>query len=414
MRKTKFNSILLSVAVAFGLWLYVVSTVSQQDDRTYYNVPVVLEGESKLSERNLMITYQSAKAVSLHLSGSRGDLNKLSPGSNLVARADLSSISEPGESIPLNYAPVYATDVSSSDITVESRSPAQIFVNVDYRRTKEIPVQIKWTGTRSENYIYDTENVQLDNPMITISGPASVADRIDHAEIEIDLSEQVESISQSYRYTLCDESGEPVDAEQILTSAEAVRVDMQIQRIKEMALYVNLIYGGGATEQNTTVELSQQTIRVSGSEAVLAEMGNTYTVGSIVLADLERSKNEVTFPITLPEGVTNQTGVTEVKATVRFSNLVTKEFTLDTFEMNNVPNGLKAEIINASLTVKVRGPAEEVSKLTEKDIFAMVDFSAAEVGTSTYKASIVFGAGFEHVGALKTNSVSATVQLAEG
>ena len=29
-------------------------------------------------------------------------------------------------------------------------------------------------------------------------------------------------------------------------------------------------------------------------------------------------------------------------------------------------------------------------------------------------ASIVFGAGFEHVGALKTNSVSATVQLAEG
>ncbi len=277
-----------------------------------------------------------------------------------------------------------------------------------------ISVQIKWTGTRSENYIYDTENVQLDNPMITISGPASVADRIDHAEIEIDLSEQVESISQSYRYTLCDESGEPVDAEQILTSAEAVRVDMQIQRIKEMALYVNLIYGGGATEQNTTVELSQQTIRVSGSEAVLAEMGNTYTVGSIVLADLERSKNEVTFPITLPEGVTNQTGVTEVKATVRFSNLVTKEFTLDTFEMNNVPNGLKAEIINASLTVKVRGPAEEVSKLTEKDIFVMVDFSAAEVGTSTYKASIVFGAGFEHVGALKTNSVSATVQLAEG
>ncbi len=284
MRKTKFNSILLSVAVAFGLWLYVVSTVSQQDDRTYYNVPVVLEGESKLSERNLMITYQSAKAVSLHLSGSRGDLNKLSPGSNLVARADLSSISEPGESIPLNYAPVYATDVSSSDITVESRSPAQIFVNVDYRRTKEIPVQIKWTGTRSENYIYDTENVQLDNPMITISGPASVADRIyrrtkeipvqikwtgtrsenyiydtenvqldnpmitisgpasvadriDHAEIEIDLSEQVESISQSYRYTLCDESGEPVDAEQILTSAEAVRVDMQIQRPSTVPMF---------------------------------------------------------------------------------------------------------------------------------------------------------------------------------
>ena len=70
-------------------------------------------------------------------------------------------------------------------------------------------------------------------------------------------------------------------------------------------------------------------------------------------------------------------------------------------------------IITANLTVKVRGPAEEINKLTEKDIFVMVDFTSAEVGTATYKASIVFGAGFEHVGALRTNAVSATVQASE-
>ena len=69
MRRSKLYSIALSFVVAFGLWLYVVSTVSQQDDRTYYNVPVVMEGESVLNERNLMITSKSASAVSLHLSG---------------------------------------------------------------------------------------------------------------------------------------------------------------------------------------------------------------------------------------------------------------------------------------------------------------------------------------------------------
>lgn len=413
MKKSKLSSILLSVAVAFGLWLYVVSTVSQQDDRTYYNVPVVMEGESKLKDNNLMITDQSNKAVSLHLSGSRGDLNKLSAGTNLVVRVDLSSITEPGRHLALAYTPVYSADVSSSAITVESRNPSMIYVDVDYRRTKEIPVQIKWTGTRSENYIYDTENVMLDNPMITISGPAAVADRIDHAEIEIDLSQQVESISQTYRYTLCTEDGEPVDAEQIVTSVEEVRLEMQIQRIKEMELKVNVIYGGGATEENTTVKLSQETIRVSGSEAVLAELGDSYTLATINLADLEKNNNNLTFPITLPEGVINQTGVTEVTANVSFSNLVSKSFTIDRFEMTNIPEGLKAEIITANLTVKVRGPAEEINKLTEKDIFVMVDFTSAEVGTATYKASIVFGAGFEHVGALRTNAVSATVQASE-
>ena len=414
MRRSKLYSIALSFVVAFGLWLYVVSTVSQQDDRTYYNVPVVMEGESVLNERNLMITSKSASAVSLHLSGTRGDLNKLSTSNNLTVKTDLSKITEPGEKIALSYTPVYPSDVANSALTVESRNPAVIYVNVDYRRTKEIPVQVKWTGTRSENYIYDTENVLLDNPVITIIGPAAVADRIDHAEIEINLSEQVESISKSFRYTLCDADGKPVDAEQITTSTEEVRLDMQIQRIKEMDLVVEVVYGGGATEENTAIKLSPETIRVSGGEAVLAELGETYTVAAINLADLDKNVNELKFPISLPEGVTNQTGVTEATVNVRFSNLVTKEFIIDDFQIVNLPEGLKAEIINANLNVKVRGPAAEMSKLAQKDISVVVDFSAAEVGTATYRASVVFAEGFENVGALKTNAVSATVQASEG
>ena len=63
--------------------------------------------------------------------------------------------------------------------------------------------------------------------------------------------------------------------------------------------------------------------------------------------------------------------------------------------------------------MKVRGPAEQINRLTAEDITATVDFSAAEIGTSTYKATIVFGEEFPDVGALKTSSVTATVQEAE-
>ena len=183
MRKNKLYSVLLSVAVAFGLWMYVVTTVSQKDDRTYYNIPVVMEGEAILNERNLMITEKSAESVSLHLSGSRGELNKLSTSNNLTVKVDISNIKEPGENIRLQYTPVYPADVSSSAITVLSRNPTEIYISVDYRRTKEVPVIINWTGTRSENYIYDTENAVLDNPVITLAGPASVVDQIGRAHV---------------------------------------------------------------------------------------------------------------------------------------------------------------------------------------------------------------------------------------
>lgn len=413
MRRNKLYSVALSLAVAFGLWLYVVNTVSQQDDRTYYNVPVVMEGESILNEDNLMITSRSTSTVSVHLSGPRGELNKITNSNSLTVKADLSKITEPGDDIALAYTVVYPSNVNGSSLTEESRNPQAIYVDVDYRRTKEIPVQVSWTGSRSEDYIYDTENAVLDNPTITVAGPAAVVDQIDHAQIEVDLSEQVKSISQSYRYTLCDAAGEPVDAQQIVTSVEEVRLDMQIQRIKELDLVVDVVYGGGATASNTEITLSQETLRVSGGEAVLSELGDSFTVCTINLADVERSSTELTFPINLPEGVTNQTGVSELTVKIRISDVMTKEVTIENFRVVNVPEGLSAEIITASLTVKVRGPADEITRLEEEDIVAEADFTNAEVGTATYRVVVIFPEGFEDVGALKTNSVTAMVQAGE-
>lgn len=407
MKRNKIYSAILSVVVAFGLWLYVVNNISPEDDVTLYNIPVVMEGEAALNEQNLMVTRTSAKTVSVSLSGTRSDLNKLN-SSNIIVKVDLKQIEEPGENIPLTPKITSSADVPSNSFTVESKSPAVIYVDVDNRRTKEIPVRPVWTGSRSEDYLYDTENAVLDYPMITVSGPAAVADLIDHAEIEVDLTERTESISETFRYTLCDAVGTPVDAQKITTNAEEVRLDVSIQRIKEVQLMLDVIYSGGASSHNTEVTLSHETIRLSGGEAVLAEFGDSYTVATINLADIEKSC-DLTYMLNLPEGVTNQTGITEVTVSIRFQDLLTREYTVEKILPVNVPEGLTADIISENLTVKVRGPAGDLAKLTAEDITATVDFSAAEAGTSTYKATITFGPEFFGVGALKTSSVSATV-----
>ena len=56
MARNKLYSMLLSLAVAFCLWLYVSNNVSIEDSNTFYNIPVVMEGEAILSEENLLIT----------------------------------------------------------------------------------------------------------------------------------------------------------------------------------------------------------------------------------------------------------------------------------------------------------------------------------------------------------------------
>lgn len=411
--KNKLYSILLSVVVAFGLWLYVFNNVSQEDDSTFYNIPIVMASENVLAERNLMITGISTETVSLNISGARSDLSKID-NSNIIARVDLAGIDEPGDHQRLNYRVSFAADVNDNAFTVQQKNPEYIYVDVDVRRTKEVDVEVKWTGTRSENYIYDTDNPVLDHLTVTVIGPAAVADQIHHAQIEVDLTDRYESISEDFRYTLCDEAGEPVDAEQIVTNVEQIHLDAKIQKIKVLDLVANIIYGGGAAPENTIVEVQPETIRVSGSEAVLEELGDSLVVCTINTAELEKVNNEnLKYAITLPEGVTNETGVSEALVTVKVTGVNTREYTVANFQAINVPEGMEAEIINANLVVKVRGPVAQMMQLATEDIVAVVDFAAAEPGTATYKATIVFPEGFEAIGALKTYSVSAEVRVLE-
>lgn len=406
--KNKFGSILLSVAIAFGLWLYVITAVSPGSKEPYYNIPVVLEGESVLAERGLMITNASSNSVSVVLSGNRTDLSRVNSG-NITVKADLSKIYEPGNQIAINYSPTFPGSVPSNAFVVESKTPERLYYTVERRITKDVPVEIKWNGSAAEGFITDRENRVLDYPVINLSGPESVLEKISKAAIEVDLTDQRESISSSYHYTLEDEESNPVDAALVTTNVEEVHLDVKIYSVQDLTLTYTLVEGGGAGASNATITLSANTIRVSGSEAALAALGDEMVIGTINLAEITKNTTQ-TFAVTLPEGIRNLTGVTEVEAEIKLSGLSTKDLVLTAIQPVNLPEGTKADIITEKMAVTLRGPAAQIAKLTEKDITVSVDFTGAEIGTATYKATISFAEGFEGVGVLQAESISAELK----
>ena len=409
--KSKFWSLLLSVLVATGLWLYVITTVSPGSTATVDNIPVVFEGETWLLEnRNLMITEGMDATVNLEVSGNRSDLNKLNR-SNVTLKVDLTKIYESGTA-DLTYSYAFPSDVPSGAITVERRSPAAIRLTVEKRLTKEIPVNVVFTGAVPEDFIADTENIVLDYPVVNIKGPASVVEKIAQARVDIDLEDRTESLSESYRYTLCDEDNNPVDVETITTDVAEVHLDVKIQRYQEVPLRLNVIYGGGATEGYTRYELKPSSIRVSGSEAVLEDL-TELVLGTVNFA--ERTENtQMTFPINLPEGVTNLTGLTEATADIRFVGLSIKEFTTENIKVSNVPAGLECELMNEVVKVTLRGPVAMINQIKPEDIMVSVDLTGKEVGASTVKAAITVRSDTEGmIGAVGSHTVSVTLKEAE-
>lgn len=407
MLKNKFLAALLSTAVAFGLWLYVITVVSPGYEETYDNIPVILRNEAELENRGFMVVSEEIPTVTLTLSGNRTDLAKVDR-SNIALIVDLATVYERGTH-KLTYKESFPGSVADDAITVEYRYPSQIELEVELLTKKDIPVNVNYTGNVPADFIADTENVVLDSSTVHIEGPDPVVQKITQAVVEVDLAGRSESFGESYRYALCDAQGKPVDASLVKTDVGEVNVALKVQRFKEIKLEFEIIDGGGATKDTSSIEFEPKTIKIAGSEAALESVEDQLVVGTINLGELaEDMQWEV--PINLPGSVTNLSNVESVNVSVKFPELTTKTFMVTNFAPMNVPQGLEAEIVNQALSVTVRGPQELVESMTEDNISIMVDFSQAQLGTFTVKANVVMDMAYSKVGAIGTYQVSATLR----
>ena len=406
--KSKLLSILLSIAIAFGLWIYVINVVSPGSTDTIYDIPLTLVGDTVLeNERNLMITSDVEDLkVDLTLSGNRSDLTQVNAG-NITLRVDLSKIYEPGTH-KVEYTESWPGSVASNAFTIESRYPESLTITVERLERKEVPVHIQWVGSTPEEYISDRENARLDHPYIFISGPKTVVDQITQARITVDLEGRVESLDQNFRYTLCNDKGEPVDAQMITVNTEEVNLKMPILLHKEVNLTVTIVDGGGATAETSTWDILPKTIKIAGTKEQLAGI-EELNLGTIRLAE-QAEDTRLTFPVTLPEGVVNLSGVSEATVDLRFPQLSTKTFYLSDVTMVGLPEGLEALLDTQQIHVIFRGPSANMRKLGPSHITLEVDLSEAKIGTDYYVVNVTLAEGFESVGVLKKVPVSITIQ----
>lgn len=403
MRKIAYA--LLSVVIAVGLWVYVITTVSPEWEETYYNIPVVLENESALHDRGLMVVADELPKVTLKLLGNRSDLVNLSKD-NITLVADLSKIYDTGEQ-QVHYSISYS-NIPSNSVEVISQTPQEITLSITERASKDVPIQLFYEGSVPEGFRTDRENLILDHKSIRVIGPASVINRIEFARIQVDLNNQTETIDRSYIYTLCDRNGDPVDAEQVNTDVTEVRLNLKIQRYKEIALKLDITEGGGATQKNTLITMDMETIQVSGTEQQLKDLGNSLDLGEIRLGE-ELKDTVKEFEIKLPEGVENLTGKETVSVSIEFQGLITKTIYVTKIEPKNVPEGMVAKVITKQMPVVVRGPKVQVEAISADDLTVHVDFSDPH-GQDSYKALVYVDSGtFGDVGAVGTYHVLADV-----
>ena len=408
--KNKVIYALLSAVIAFGLWLYVITVVNPEAEQTFYDVPVVLSNESVLKDKGLMIDTDTQPKVTLVLKGNRTDLNKLK-NSDITLLADLSRINAAGEQ-NLSYSIGFPGEFADNAFEVLSHSPDKVPLNIVEWGSKEVDVTVNYIGSVALDFIVDKDGAQLDHEKVTITGPRSVIDQITQARVDVDLNGKDQTFNESFRYTLCDAEGQPVDAAQVKTNVAEVNLTLRIQRVKEVQLLLDVKYGGGATVNTATIKIDPLTIKVAGSEALLEGL-DSLTLGSVNLADITED-TVLTFPITLTEGLTNLSGQTEATVTIAFPDLEVKTLSVNKIQVFNVPGSMLVNVGTQVCSVTVRGPKAQIDAITEEHLTVRVDLANAELGENMYAAQIYVDGAFPGVGVLGSYNILVRVSSAGG
>lgn len=422
MKNSKLWTLLISLVCAFVLWLYVISVVSPGSTDTYYNIPVVMQGQGALESRNLIIMKGGSPTVTLELSGNRSDLMELN-SYNITVIADLSKIYDAGEH-SLTYDILYPGHIANNAVEEQSRSPGTLDIYVEWIVEKEIPVQINWTGAVPATHIAYREERELDYEKITVRGPSSIVEKVDRAEINVDLEGKTEPITEAHRFLLVDEDGEEIVSDLLETSVNGnkisqVNVTVMILQKMEVPLLVEVIDGGGATKETASIRILTtgkdpkeiSSITVAGLASALELINPEAPILTVDLAEYPQDE-DILVPLTFLNNanVTNVSQITEVLVEIRFPELQVREFKLDKITPVSIPAGMQATVETQELTVQVRGPKELVEKMTEEDFFVTVNLTGEMQGSFTKEPVITISAKYAQVGILGDYS-SVSVKL---
>ena len=398
--KNKFLTALLAAAIAITLWAYVITVERPESENTFYNVPVVLEGENVLQDRGMMITSDTEQTVTLKLSGKRTELNNLK-SSDIAAVIDLSRIMEAGEK-KVTYTVSIPGDTG---IEVVSRQPDTVPLTVTEWAAKEIPVELEYSGRVAEGYYVDKQSAKLEHEAVTVTGPKEIISQIAQARITLNLENRNETIAETLRYALCDKEGTPIeDVSTVTTDRGEIRVTVSIQQLKEVPLTYTVENGGGLTAADVTVTADYESVTVAGSTAALLGLDEIH-LGTVDLGEITES-TELVMSIKLPDGVTNQSGFTVVRLDVELPELETRTYSVSQFRTDNVPEGFTAQVSTQFLEVKIRGRGPVLDRLKPEHITGVVDLTDEPEGV--FSLPVEFEIDFdamENLGVMEKYSV---------
>lgn len=408
----KILYMVLAIFLAVALWFYVNLVKGEPATQPVRNIPITFVGTDVLQENGLML-FGEVPTVDLQIQADVTTLAKLT-NKTITLRLDVSRITGATE-YTMGYDIVPPAGVSENSFTVLNHDPANVTFTVVKYDTVEIPVRgiLAEGSSIAEGYV--GRGFQFAQETILVSGRADLVAQVKTALVSLSGENLSETVQETKTYQLLGADNQVLEDLEVTCVPETVDVTYEIWKEQEVPLKVLFEPGAGATFENNVsfFNLEPERVTVLGRPEDVASL-KELTVATINLADVDGTQI-ITKEIPLAEGLEIAGGVNTATITITVDGLEKRSFEIsrDAITPINVPEGFRADIRTASLSVTIRGTAEALAEVSPENIRGTVDLSNIENVSGQYLRPVrIQFDGVEGVGVLNAD-YQVTVRLRE-
>ncbi|MCH4889987.1 hypothetical protein EZV73_20580 [Acidaminobacter sp. JC074] len=363
---------LLSLLFAIVFWVFVMDQVNPEITRSLQDVPVQLMGIEELKARNYEIMGEREFNVDVTLKGRRNEVNSITK-QEVEISADIGDLTSGNQTILLNQ------NVSIEDITIDSISKDNITLDIDEIIRQPIDVKIIKQGTVPEGYL--TEDMTLSLQQVFIKGPESFVNSVESVRGIINITNETTRISKEVAVEPIDINGETVTGLEVETNY--VSVTIPVSKLMDVTIQPSTV---GTVKEGfglTAIKVTPDSVNVRGQREVINALKFIETMD--VNLNGASESFEIYTKLNVPEDVTMNQYLDEVKVDVTIEEIITTEFTYDYSDITflNKASSLRTNMADLEGVVLLRVSAFEsiANSLTKNDLTLYVDAEDFEAGT---------------------------------
>lgn len=383
---------ILSVALAFILWLVVVNINDPDVTKTIRNIGITILNENAITGQGegQVYTIKENKTASIVVKGPRSIVDDMDKN-DIKATVDFSEVSSVG-AVPINI-------VSLPDgVTLQDELTENMKISVEPLETKRFKVAMETTGTPAEGYV--AGDIEVSPNVVSVKAPQSVVETIETVVVRVDVDGMSTDVTgKKVSVILLNEDGKEVSysEEQNITLSAATLV-AGVDILKCQNVPVDLAVRGHVAEgyRYTGMELSDTEITLKGTRTAISaakKIDVTAQEAALNLTGLTGNTEErVDILPYLPEGTTLlDESKRYITVTLKVEELKRKALSVAPSDLRvlNAPENMTLDYqITPDAMFEVEGLLIDLEEITLQDLKPTIDLEGLPAGVHRCKVNV--------------------------